>query len=143
MTTGRNETANGGAGIFDKFHIVVTTLDNVVREPVDVLKIDTQGHELKALLGARRLLNVHGVRAIAFKFSPGLMAATGERVPAALLRLLDQANYTITGHPTSDARVSPEDFAALVETVRAGVKTASGYRATWIDLVAIKQPSPQ
>lgn len=143
VTTGRNQTADGGAGVFDQFDIVVTTLDDVVREPVDVLKIDTQGHELKALLGARRLLGMHGVRAIAFEFAPSLMEATGERDdPAALLRLLEQANYSITGHPTPGARVLPQDFAALVETVRAGVRTASGYRAKWIDLVAIKEHPP-
>jgi len=36
--------------------IIVTTLDDVVSEHVHLLKLDTQGHELRVLQGASQLL---------------------------------------------------------------------------------------
>lgn len=137
FTTGRNESAMAGPG-FDAFNIAVVAMDDIVHETVDLMKIDTQGHELKALMGARTLLGMHGVRAIAFEFSPPLMEQTGERNPSDLLRLLDAHGYVIRGHPKPRARIHPRNFTAFANLVRAGFKSQSGYLAKWIDLVATK-----
>jgi FkbM family methyltransferase len=135
-----NRTSEPSNNKFISFDIEVTTLDSIVREPVELMKIDTQGHELMALRGATALLATHGVKTIAFEFGPGLMEAAGERGdPVALLRLLHSHGYQIRGHPQADSVVDPADFDKFVGLVRAGWrKPGDSYLITYVDLVAIK-----
>ncbi|KAJ1628419.1 S-adenosyl-L-methionine-dependent methyltransferase [Pavlovales sp. CCMP2436] len=60
FTGGRGAVAADASG-YEVFDIETTTLDTVVHEHVHLMKIDTQGHELKALKGARELMRRHGI----------------------------------------------------------------------------------
>ena len=121
---------------FFTFAIETTTLDSIVHEPVDLMKIDTQGHELKALRGAHRLLSTKMVRTIYFEFDPLLMLAGGEEDPAALLRLLDSYGYRIEGYPNKTSVVQPSAFDALVARTKQGWLLPNKYRVKWLDLIA-------
>ena len=75
--------------------IVLTTLDTVVTEHVALLKMDCQGYELKALLGAERLLRYYGVEVLELEFSPAMLRhASGPDAPQQLLRLLYAHGFT-------------------------------------------------
>ena len=81
---------------WQKYEIALTTLDEAVHEPVDLMKMDCQGHELHALRGAVELLKKHGVKVIKFEFFPPGLRQAGDE-PIALLNFLDDAGYDIYG----------------------------------------------
>lgn len=79
-----------GAG--ELLTIEVAPVDELVTGPVRVLKIDTQGSELLALRGARRLLETSPELALLIEFWP--YALRGGR-PEELLELLDDQGFTL------------------------------------------------
>jgi hypothetical protein len=60
---------------------------------VDLLKIDTQGHEYNVLLGAQKLIENYGVDIIHAEYSPELMKAGGIDKPWEMLQFLHDAGY--------------------------------------------------
>lgn len=60
---------------FDERTVPVTTLDSLIEahgiDQIDFLKIDTEGHELWVLQGARKLLQVGRIKALTFEFGAG------------------------------------------------------------------------
>lgn len=126
--------ANAQAGRFaissrwQSFSIALTTLDEAVHEPVDLMKMDCQGHELRALLGATHLINTLGVRVIKFEFFPPGIRQVGDE-PIALLQFLHDAGYelfTITGKV--EQQLPPPSFASLVLK----------YTKSYLDIVAYR-----
>jgi FkbM family methyltransferase len=75
-------------------HVATATLDQVLADPaaarVDLLKIDTDGHEMAVLLGSRRALA--GRPLLAMEITPEAMRRNGDD-PAALFELLDDLGY--------------------------------------------------
>jgi FkbM family methyltransferase len=82
--------ADMGAG--ERLEIQVERVDDRVRGPVRVIKIDTQGSEWLALQGARRLLDASQSVALLFEFWP--YALRGAQ-PRELLRFLCERGFTI------------------------------------------------
>jgi len=75
------------------------------------LKLDCQGHEYRALLGASQLLVNPGVQVIKFEFFPIGLRQVGDE-PAALLRLLHAAGYDLfVPGRNGDGRVPPTEVA--------------------------------
>jgi FkbM family methyltransferase len=72
--------------------VPVTTLSDAVREHVDLLETDTQGHEFHVLLGAERLIDEFGIDMIVTEFSPRLMHANGAN-PEEMLDWLHDKGY--------------------------------------------------
>jgi FkbM family methyltransferase len=72
--------------------VPVTTLSDVVREHVDLLETDTQGHEFHVLLGAEALMDEFGIDTIVMEFSPRLMHANGAN-PEEMLDWLHDKGY--------------------------------------------------
>ena len=71
----------------------------VLRPPVDVIKIDVQGAEEAVFRGARRLFDASPGALITAEFSPSDLSAFGSD-PRALLALYREAGYTIrVQHP--------------------------------------------
>ena len=68
-------------------------LDTEIKERVHLLKIDTQGHELKVLKGAEGLIRDFGVDIIHTEFSPALMRGHGAQ-PEEYLEYLWSLGYT-------------------------------------------------
>ncbi len=68
-------------------------LDSEIAERVHLLKIDTQGHELKVLQGAEGLIRKHGIDVIHTEFSPALMRGHGVE-PEEYLEYLWALGYT-------------------------------------------------
>ncbi|KAI9030508.1 S-adenosyl-L-methionine-dependent methyltransferase [Hyaloraphidium curvatum] len=74
--------------------VALLRLDDAVpawADPVYLLKIDTQGHELKVLRGARRLLP--RARYVLYEYSPRLMQRGKLGDDAALLRMLPRMGF--------------------------------------------------
>jgi len=68
-------------------------LDSEIKERVHLLKLDTQGHELKVLRGAEGIIRNFGVDIIHTEFSPNLMRGHGYR-PQEYLEYLYSLGYT-------------------------------------------------
>jgi FkbM family methyltransferase len=146
---GHSFTAGAGAQTttrkpgFSLFQIETVRLDSIVHEPVDLMKIDTQGHELKALQGATRLLTVHGVRTIAFEYSPLLMEEIGS-TPIALLTFLTNHGYAIKR--MNGTSLPPSEFKSFTLLVRSGqhepAVAGQRWRQTWTDLIAVASHLP-
>lgn len=68
----KRESSPHGEGFEDSEMVSVNTLDGYCREKgldrIDLLKIDTEGHELDVLRGARRMLAERRVKLILFEF---------------------------------------------------------------------------
>ena len=140
LTTGRSEQGEVHSSAFQfavprkfaihngwqKYQISLTTLDEAVHEHVDLMKLDCQGHELRALQGGWNLINNLGVDIMRLEFFPTGIRQVGDD-PVALLRFLDEAGYRLftqeseTTHP-----VPPSSFAQFAHKFRDG----------YIDLVA-------
>ena len=72
--------------------VPLLTLDDyfentLAREPVSFIKIDVQGHELKVLKGARKLLSANPAAAIALEYDPVRLREVGDS-PESLLAYL-------------------------------------------------------
>jgi FkbM family methyltransferase len=70
---------SGASGILEEIEVELVTLDRAIDEPVGFIKIDVEGHELKVLQGAVRILREDRPNMIVEledRFSPGIVAAT-------------------------------------------------------------------
>lgn len=108
---------------YAEYVISLTTLDAAIHEPIDLLKIDCQGHELRVLQGAARLLSgPDPIRAIKLEFYPPGMRAIGDD-PMALLRMLHETGYDIVdvgGHMVGEhmgVLLRPSTFAEFVSSM--------------------------
>lgn len=63
--SGNFKVAEGAA----QWHAVTLRLDEWIAAPVDLMKLDVEGHEAQALAGATRLICVHGVRVIVMEYT--------------------------------------------------------------------------
>lgn len=70
------------------------TLDETVKEKVDLLKIDVQGFEEEVVNGALKLIKNFGVQVIIFEFDVKLLRAQSAS-PIRLLNLLCSLNYIL------------------------------------------------
>ena len=91
--------------------IELKTLDHLVREHVGLMKMDCQGHELRALLGGVDLIKNFGVSVIKLEFYPPGLRQVGDD-PIALLHFLDMAGYDLFHHGVP---LLHQDFASLVD----------------------------
>ena len=95
----------------------------MVHGTIDLMKIDTQGHELRVLQGASRLLSDR-IPLIKLEFYPAGMRAIGDQ-PVELLRLLQAAGYELAWlapwlgeRAAQQAKlVKPRDFEAFARDV--------------------------
>lgn len=96
---GDNRVLDGGTGAApddmagaETIEITIAPVDETVRGPVDVLKVDTQGSEWLALQGARRLLASSPDLALLLEFWPyALRGTTSEE----LLAFLHDQGFTL------------------------------------------------
>ena len=107
------------------YKIWLSTLDTEVHESVDLMKMDCQGHELRALQGAKKLLDGPGVKVIKLEFYPEGIRQVGDD-PIALLKFLDAAGYEIKHGKNT---VTPKSFPRLVMR----------YSTGFVDLIALKR----
>lgn len=75
--------------------VKTVAIDDIVDEDVQVLKIDVEGCELRALLGARKLLLNHRVPFIPLEYSPNNIKWTSKAHPEALLYFLAGLGYDV------------------------------------------------
>ena len=70
----RRPTQHGHIEIAAATEVKISTIDNFCSQhevtEIDLLKLDIEGHELKALQGARRMLEEHRIDFIQFEFGP-------------------------------------------------------------------------
>jgi hypothetical protein len=101
--------------------IEVAPVDEFVRGPVRVLKIDTQGSEWLALQGARELLRAIPALALLIEFWP--YALRGAR-PEELLELLAREGFTLGKATAAPYPMSPERILAqarAADPVKGGI----------------------
>jgi FkbM family methyltransferase len=68
----------GASAVLDEIEVEIVTLDQVIREPIGFIKIDVEGHELKVLHGAERVLVEHRpnmILELEDRHNPGIVAA--------------------------------------------------------------------
>jgi FkbM family methyltransferase len=103
-------------GTYDSLEIKLVPLDNIVKERVHLLKIDSQGHDLFVLLGGKRLLTEYGIEVITLEYWPSVMAAKGQR-GMDLLLLLDSYQYVLYEYTQAGTQqlVTRNQFQRLTE----------------------------
>lgn len=106
--------ASKGGRTYTRSVIHMTTLDHVIKEHVNYMKLDCQGCELKALRGATTLLKVHGVDLIRLEFAVDWIKAQKED-PLDLLLLLQSYNYTIYKQDGARLESSKEAFKQFIK----------------------------
>jgi FkbM family methyltransferase len=72
--------------------VPVVRLDDIVHKHVDMLKVDTQGHEFAVIRGAEGIMKNYGIDLLHLEFSPRLMESSGDD-PAKFLQWLSAHNY--------------------------------------------------
>lgn len=102
VTDGAVPADMGGA---ETLEIEVARVDDLVREPARVLKVDTQGSEWLALAGARELLSQSPRLGLLIEFWP--YALRGAR-PEELLELLAREGFTLGKATAAPYPMSPE-----------------------------------
>ena len=90
---GRN---NRGVIVKSK-EVKMFAVSGVVREPVGLLKIDSEGHEPESLSGSINLICSHLVEAIYIEFVPSMILRSSEYAPRALLDWLLKLGYSCNG----------------------------------------------
>jgi hypothetical protein len=113
----------------------VVRLDEVVHEHVNLIKIDTQGHDDRVLMGAKGIIEKYGIDVIHMEYSPGLNRQSGGK-PAEILHWLYDYGYVcfdcaefqpppLTANRTFDAY--PNTFGSLI--------VYSGDHGQWGDMM--------
>eukprot|EP00760_Papus_ankaliazontas_P015352 PhM_4_TR16480/c1_g1_i2/m.77323 len=74
--------------------ITTRRVDDYVQQHVHLMKLDCQGCEYKALVGARQIFEKYGVDVVRAEFDPGLIRAVGDD-PRDVLRFLWKHNYVV------------------------------------------------
>jgi len=74
--------------------IRMTTIDNIVSEHVNLLKMDCQGYEYFAAMGASELIVKYGIDVVVFEFTPIFIEANNQN-PVDLLHFFDKRNFSI------------------------------------------------
>jgi FkbM family methyltransferase len=119
LDAGGLRPADMGAG--ELCDIAIERVDDHVKGPVCVLKIDTQGSEWLALQGARALLDASPRLALLIEFWP--YALRGAK-PSELLEFLDAQGFTIGKATAAPYPMSPQRIlnqAAARDPVRGGL----------------------
>ena len=100
LATIDGQLAHAVGGAMDEVRVPLARLDDLVSGPVDFIKLDVEGHELKVLEGARRLITEH---------QPSLLVEAEERhrpgAVAAVRALLEPLGYQ--GFFRLDGRLEP------------------------------------
>ena len=111
----RNGQQVSSAATFDSDEILQYTttvvLDDLVDANITLLKVDVEGTEFLALMGAKRLFRQRNVRHVHFEFSPSNMQSlSGKHSPLQLLTFLHNHDYSIyiedCSHDISAAAIS-------------------------------------
>ena len=91
----------------------LTTLDSIVRQPVDVIKIDVEGNEMLVAKGSERLFGRHQARLphfITSEFAPTWIHAKDNATdPLDYVRYFTQRGYTVTDTHGGHAGCTAED----------------------------------
>lgn len=103
LDAGGNRPADMGAG--EMLEIEIERVDDHVKGPVRVLKIDTQGSEWLALQGARELLDASPRLALLIEFWPYALRGT---TPEELLAYLAAQGFTLGKATAAPYPMSPE-----------------------------------
>jgi len=94
--------------------IRLTTIDSVVTEHVNLLKMDCQGYELMASLGAIELIEKYGVDLVIFEYTPIFISANNQD-PVDLLRFFSNRQFNIYN---DNKILNPNDFDVFTRTLR-------------------------
>jgi FkbM family methyltransferase len=115
----RHDLSGGGAieGAGERFPVTTVTLDTALADTaqVDVLKLDLEGAELRALRGALRLVAASPRIAIVLEFHAPSLAAAGE-APLGFLAQRASEGFTLReiGHRSLGPSLAPEALLAAV-----------------------------
>lgn len=95
--------------------IRLTTIDSVVNEHVNLLKLDCQGYELFAAMGAIELIEKYGIDLIIFEFTPIFLEANDQN-PSDLLQFFNFRKYTLYH---DNKILNPNDFDVFTRKLKA------------------------
>lgn len=94
--------------------VIMTTVDSIVKEHVNLLKIDAQGHELYASMGAVNLLKDYGVDVVVFEFTPLFLEANKQK-PEDLLHFFEERNFDLYN---DNKLLKKADFESFSKNIR-------------------------
>ena len=114
--------------------IALGRLDDFCGEPIEIMKIDTQGFELHVLRGAARLLRQGVIRRIKLEFWPFGLRQHGSD-PVQLLELLHTHGYALS---VGGNALQPTGFRALVDKLCVS-DDQPGCAMHHVDVVAIRE----
>ena len=108
--------------------IRLTLIDSVVQEHVHLIKLDCQGHEIYAIMGAKRLFDIYGIDVVYFEYSPPWIRVRNQD-PIDLLLFFHLNNFII--YDRNNKEIKREYFKHFTLTVERS-------HAGFTDLLCIK-----
>jgi FkbM family methyltransferase len=98
-------------GVYGVDYVNTVSLSHVIREDVDVLKIDTEGTEAVVISGAKRLICNFSVRYILMEFTEVKTKTTDTIFSVTeMLSFLDSAGYTVSDVTPGAPTLSIQDY---------------------------------
>lgn len=113
-------------GVYGVDYVSTVSLSHIVREDVDVMKIDVEGSESVVVAGAKRLICNFSVRHILMEFTEVKKRTDDEYSAAEMLRFFVSVGYTISDVTPDAPPLSVEDYAAFPPNI---LFTLNGSRA--------------
>lgn len=97
--------------------IRITTIDSVVNEHINLLKMDCQGCELNAILGSIKLIENYGIDIIIFELTPIFIEANNQK-PVELLHFFEERSFIITHDDKILEKSNFESFIQYIKSTR-------------------------
>jgi FkbM family methyltransferase len=92
----------------------LTTIDSVVSEHVNLLKMDCQGYEYFAAMGAIGLIKNYGIDVVIFEYTPIFIEANNQN-PVDLLRFFSDRRFTLYH---DNKILNPNDFVEFTRKLK-------------------------
>lgn len=103
---------------YQKFsQIRSTTIDSVVSEHVHLLKMDCQGYEYFAAMGANDLIINYGIDVVVFELTPIFIESNNQN-PADLLHFFEERNFSIYHEEKEVLKQNFESFVKHIKSTR-------------------------
>jgi FkbM family methyltransferase len=101
------------AKIFGQENIELTSLDNIIKSKVDLIKIDVDGHDFNVIKGASRIINLYRPL-IAFEVAAPQYYSNGINLPE-VYKFFENINYSVYCETQPYKKINIDEFIKIAD----------------------------